>query len=144
VSILRPDPSAPAAEQRRGAIELSNVRPVERRRPVAPGAVDPALAEIAQTKPGYTTAKIDGRPVQIFIERDRFRWWKLAGLVALIVTPIAGLMIALASAASWVSGHGSPVIGFLALVALVGFVLRRLNRAGVCCPGLHCSGCSHR
>jgi hypothetical protein len=148
VSIL---PGTPWTESDRqpAALTLHNVRPVERpATPVPAGTVHPVLAEIARTKPGYTTATIDGRPVQVFIERDRLHWWKLGGLVAAIAGPVVGVVAVAAyatgSAVSWTADHWPLIAGALGVAALVVLTLRGLFRAGICCPGLHCSGCPHR
>jgi hypothetical protein len=126
-----------------------NVRPVEQAiTPVPSGTVHPVLAEIVRNKPGYTTATIDGRPIQVYIERDRLHWWKLGGLVLAVLAPIVGVislvMYATGAAVSWIAGHAGTIVGVLALVAVIGVALRGLQRAGICCPGLHCSGCPHR
>ncbi len=145
MTIFQPSTSQARAD----ALALRNVRPVERpAQPTQPGTVHPVLAEIARTKPGYTTATIDGRPVQVFIERDRLHWWRLGGLVAAIACPVVGVVAVAAyatgSAVSWTAGHWPLIAGALGVAAVIVLALRGLSRAGICCPGLRCSGCSHR
>lgn len=148
MSIL-PGTARPESDRQAAALTLHNVRPVERTStPLPYGAVHPVLAEIARTKPGYTTATIDGRPVQVFIERDRLHLWKLAGLTGAIAGPIVGVIAVGAyvtgSAVSWTADHWALIAGVLVVAAVIVFALRGLSRVGVCCPGLHCSGCPHR
>jgi hypothetical protein len=112
-------------------VALQNVRPVPARpvaRPAArpPATVDPALTRIARDHPRYTTARIDGRPVIVYIERDRLRWGKLAALVAAIVVPILGVLAvavyAVASVVAWLIAHWLLILG-TATVVLVALVL---------------------
>lgn len=145
---ILPGATRPGSNQDRAALALRNVRPIERTVPAAPTAVDPVLAEIARTRPGYTTATVDGRPVVIYIERDRLRWAKLGGLCAAIAAPLVGVIVAGAYTAwavvGWLVDNGALILGALTTAVVIGFVLRALTRAGVCCPGLHCPGCGHR
>lgn len=113
-------------------------------RPARVVTVHPTLAHIARTRPGYTRATIDGRPVRIYLERDRIRWGRLAALTAAIVAPIGGMLVVAAYAlgvlVAWLVAHWLLIVGGLALLAVASL----LARVGVCCPGIHCGGCRHR
>ena len=129
------------------------MRPVDRPGPARrPDVVDPALRHIARTRPSYTNAAVDGRPVRIYVERDRVRWGKAAGVVAGVVGVLAALVAAgayvVGAAVATVAANRDLVVGVLVLVAVVAVILRRVvgsvARRGACCAGLHCSGCPHR
>jgi hypothetical protein len=139
-----PPSTDPTRNRPAAPVELRNVRPIARPAPRPPAAVHPVLAEIARTRPGYTDARIDGRPVRIYIERPRWRvsvpWVKVAALVAAIVTPLLAVAYLVAVALAWCVDHWYLFAAALALVVLA----PTLGRAGVCCPGLHCPGCGHR
>lgn len=170
MTIHRGAASYPDGAGQRAAVALRNIRPIERISPPRPGTVECAQVRggavervqveatstartirevaLAGTRPGYTKALVDGRPVVIYIERDRLRWGKLAALVAAIGGPIVGVIgigaYAVGFMVAWIGEHWSLIFGSVATLAVVAFALATLSRVGICCPGLHCPGCGHR
>lgn len=116
--------------------------------PPAQSAVD--LARHATPVPAWARAAyvtertIDGRPVVIYVERDRGRWLRALLMGTAITTPIAGVLLLVIWSVAWVLSHLALIAGTLALALVVIAIVSGLRRAGVCCPGLHCEGCGHR
>lgn len=139
-------PSDRPTRDRPAPIALRHVRPVARapRRSPARTEVHPVYAELVRTRPGHTDARIDGRPIRVYIERDRLHWPKLIGLVAAIMTPIVGAILAIVYAVGtvvrWGATHWIFLTGAALALVLTVFILGRVGG----CPGIHCPGCGHR
>lgn len=45
---------------------------------------------------------------------------------------------------AWLVDNWALILGIATTAVALALIVRALNGAGICCPGLHCPGCGHR